>query len=132
MSRCRIDGRRVSWIPPLLATVLMVVGAAPALPATIFSPGQPESSDADAGTNGQWDSFGASSGRSSFTSASNSMRVSSAAGDAVSLSRTSDFSPAPQAALCPFNLTLSHIGPGRISDQALRLGSKSATANAGE
>ena len=133
MSRCRIDGRRVSWIPPLLATVLMVVGAAPALPATIFSPGQPESSDADAGTsNGQWDSFGASSGRSSFTSASNSMRVSSAAGDAVSLSRTTDFSPAPDAVLCTFNLTLSDIGPGRISDQVLRLGSKFATANADE
>ena len=129
----RIDGRGVSWNRLLLATMLMVVGAAPALPATIFSPGHPESSDTDAGTSGgQWDSFGASSARSTLTSATHSMGVFSAPGDAVSLSRTTDFSATPVAVLCTFNLALSGVGRGRISDQVLRLGSNFGTVNVDE
>jgi len=137
LSRSRIDGRSLTLARLLLVSSFIILGAVPASTATIFSPSLPaddsESSSLDvAPESGAWDSFGASSARSTFTNTSHSMRISSAPGDAVSLSRTTDFSPTPVAIVCTFNLALSGLGPGRPAPQVLRFGSGFSTSNVDE
>ena len=135
MTRSRSDATRIPWIGALLVIGLIVFGALPGFSATIFAPDiptlDPQSGDADgaAGT-GQWDSFGATSDRSSFTNAPHTLRISSAPGDAVSLARTTAFSPTPDAIACTFNISLS--GSGGASAQMLRFGSRFSTSNADE
>ena len=137
MSSLRIDATRSSFTRLLFAASFIILGAAPASAATIFAPGltadDSESGSLDAApVSGEWDSFGAGSTHSTFTNTSHTLRILSAPGDAVSLSRTTDFSPAPDAVLCTFNLALSGLGPGRVAPQVLRFGSSFSTSNADE
>jgi len=78
---------------------------------------------------GHWDAFGATTARSSVTRLTHAVRIACAPGDAVSLSKTTDFDPAPATLMVTFDLAVAAAEP---STQMLRVGSGFGASNTDE
>jgi len=78
---------------------------------------------------GHWDAFGATTPRSTLTHLTHAVRITCAAGDAVSLSKTTDFDPAPATLLVTFDLAVDATA---ASTQLLRIGSGFGASNTDE
>jgi hypothetical protein len=79
-----------------------------------------------------WSSLAVSSSKSSISHLAGTVRVSVAPGDHASFSRTADFSPAPSALICRFNLAFSGVGTHEAGTQVLRIGTGFSASNADE
>ena len=115
---------------PLLALAAALV-ATPALAAVLMQNMSDELIAQDSAVGG-WESFAVSSARSRISDQAQAMKVALAPGDHASFSRAADLSPAPNAILCTFNVSISDLGPGEATSQVLRMGWDFGASNADE
>src|SRR5437762_2742865 len=114
---CRSGPR---WLSLILALGALGAGAGTALAEPLFVQDVSDAASTDVAAVPTWSSLAVSSPSSSISSPSGALRVSLAPGDHASFSRTADFSPAPSALICRFNLSLSGAGTNATGAQVFR------------
>lgn len=133
MSLVRSMGMRHTRAGTLLA-IALVLCAAPTFAETLLVEAPDASSSGPEGSpfQGPWESFGSSPGRATLVTTSHSVRIDRASGDAVSLSKTRDFEPAPQTLRLTFDVSLAAIRSRALAAQVFRVGASFTLANTDE
>lgn len=126
---CRSGTR---WLSLVLVLGALGAGAGNALAEPLFVQDASDGTSMDVAAVPTWSSLAVSSSKSSISNPAGALRVSVAPGDHASFSRTADFSPAPSALICRFNLSLSGAGTNETSAQVFRIGSGFSASNADE
>lgn len=123
---------RTRWLSLVLALGALGAGAGHALAEPLFVQDASDGTSVDAAAVPTWSSLAVSSPRSRISNLAGALSVSVAPGDHASFSRTADFSPAPTALICRFNLSHTGAGTNETGAQILRIGSGFSASNADE
>lgn len=130
MSPHRPLGRRRAGVGSLV-TLALLVAAAPTFADAIVVPEAPMTVDGSP-YRGPWEHFGSTSGRSALSTDAATARISRAYGESVSLSKTTDFDPAPESMRFSFDIDVSGIGSRAAGTQVFRVGAGFGFGNVDE